>query len=85
MNNHPGRAGPEPPDVPGRGISPLRPPKKEQTRMAPAEALNVWEILHPSDTERAATVEALKEALEEMRAGDIGIPAREFFADLRSK
>ena len=45
----------------------------------------LWEILHPSDTERAATVEALKEALEDMRAGDIGIPAREFFADLRSK
>ena len=26
--------------------------------LTPAEALNVWEILHPSDTERAATVEA---------------------------
>ena len=55
------------------------------TSLTPAEALNVWEILHPSDTERAATVEALKEALEDMRAGDIGIPAREFFANLRSK
>jgi hypothetical protein len=53
--------------------------------LTPAEALNVWEILHPSDTERAATVEALKDALEDMRAGDTGIPAREFFADLRNK
>jgi hypothetical protein len=51
----------------------------------PAEAFDLLETLHPSDAERAATVEALKEALEDMRGGDTGIPARDFFTDLRSK
>jgi hypothetical protein len=51
--------------------------------LSPAEALDLWEIQHPSDEERAATVEALREALDDMRAGDTGIPAREFLAELR--
>jgi hypothetical protein len=53
--------------------------------LTPAEAFDLWETLHPSDAERAATVEALKEALDDMRDGDTGIPARDFFTDLRSK
>ena len=53
--------------------------------LTPADALDLWETLHPSDTERTATVEALKEALGDMRTGDIGIPASDFFAELRSK
>jgi hypothetical protein len=39
----------------------------------------------PSDGEQASTVEALREALDDMRAGDTGIPARKFLAELRRK
>jgi hypothetical protein len=53
--------------------------------LTPAETLELWEIQHPSDEEQAATVEALREALEDMRAGDTGIPVREFLAGLRRK
>jgi hypothetical protein len=53
--------------------------------LTPAETLELWEIQHPSDEEQAATVEALREALDDMRAGDTGVPVREFLADLRRK
>ena len=53
--------------------------------LTPAETVELWEIQHPSDEERAATVEALREALDDMRAGDTGIPAREFLAEVRRK
>ena len=51
--------------------------------LTPAETLDLLESQHPSEEERAARVEALREALDDMRAGDTGIPAREFLADLR--
>ena len=53
--------------------------------LTPAETLALWELQHPSNEERAATVEALREALDDMRAGDTGIPARDFLAELRRK
>lgn len=49
------------------------------------EALFEWELENQTDDERDATVEAVKEALADMRAGDKGIPAREFLAEMRRK
>jgi hypothetical protein len=49
------------------------------------EALGLWDIETQPATEREETVKALKEALDEMRAGDTGIPAREFVAEARRK
>jgi len=49
------------------------------------EALGLWDIENATEDERASTVEAVREALSNMRAGDTGIPAREFIADIRRR
>lgn len=48
------------------------------------EALDLWESENQAD-DRAATVQAVREALDDMRAGDIGVPASEAIAELRRK
>jgi hypothetical protein len=55
------------------------------TSLTPAQCLELWEIENISDEERAAAVEAVREALDDMRAGDTGVPADEFLAELRRK
>jgi hypothetical protein len=49
------------------------------------EALDLWESENQAPAERAATVQALREALDDMRAGDTGIPASEAISELRRK
>jgi hypothetical protein len=49
------------------------------------EVLARWADENESDEERAATVQAVREALADMEAGDTGIPAREAVAELRRK
>jgi hypothetical protein len=49
------------------------------------EALGLWDIENATDDERAATIEAVKDALADMRAGDTGVPARDFLAEIRRK
>jgi len=49
------------------------------------EALGLWDLENASEEDREAAVQALREALDDMRAGDTGIPAREFLADFRRK
>jgi hypothetical protein len=53
--------------------------------LTPAQCLDLWEIENVSDEERAATIVALREAIDDMRAGDSGMPADEFLAGLRRK
>jgi len=55
------------------------------TTLTPSQCLDLWEVENISDEERAATVEALREALDDMWAGDTGMPASEFLAALRRK
>jgi hypothetical protein len=49
------------------------------------EALGLWDLETQPATEREETVQALREALDDMRAGDRGISAREFLAEARRK
>jgi hypothetical protein len=49
------------------------------------EALGLWAIENAPEDERAATVDAVREGLSDMRAGDIGVPAREYLAEIRRK
>ncbi len=49
------------------------------------DALTRWEDENQTMEEHSASVEALREALDDMRSGDTGAPAREFLADLRGK
>ncbi len=44
-----------------------------------------WNCETQSDEERAATVQAVTESLADIKAGYIGIPAREAIAELRKK
>ncbi len=53
--------------------------------LTPEECLVLWEVENESPHERAATVHAVREALDDMRAGDTGIPAREAIAEIRRK
>jgi hypothetical protein len=55
------------------------------SELTPEECLELWEVENESPQERAASVRAVREALDDMRAGDTGIPAREAIAELRRK
>jgi hypothetical protein len=50
-----------------------------------AEALARWEYENATDEEREASIQAIRDALDDMRAGDTGIPAKEAIAELRRK
>ena len=49
------------------------------------EVLARWDSENETAEGRGSTVQALKEALADMDAGDTGIPVREALAQLRSK
>ncbi len=53
--------------------------------LTPEECLELWEVENERPEERAATVQAVREALDDMRAGDTGIPASEAIAEIRRK
>ena len=53
--------------------------------LTPEECLELWVVENESPHERAVTVQAVREALDDMRAGDTGIPAREAVAAIRRK
>ena len=53
--------------------------------LTPEECLELWEVENESPHERAATVKAVREALDDMRAGDTGIAAREAIVEIRRK
>jgi hypothetical protein len=49
------------------------------------EALELWEVENQGHDERAATVRAVREALDEMRAGDTGTPLKDYLAEVRRR
>ncbi len=49
------------------------------------ECLELWEVKNEGPQERAATVQAVREALDDMRAGDTGLPARDAIAEIRRR
>jgi predicted transcriptional regulator len=52
--------------------------------LTPAEALDLWEIQNPSESEEQETVEAIQRGLADVEAGRVR-PAREALAELRRK
>jgi hypothetical protein len=48
-----------------------------------AEALARWEYENATDEEKKASVQGVRDALDDMRAGDTGILAKEAIAELR--
>lgn len=51
--------------------------------LSPEEALDLWRAQQSPATELGATVEALREALVDMDAGDTGQPSDEFIREFR--
>lgn len=52
--------------------------------MTPEEALACWDLANQSDAEREETIRAIREGLEDIKAGRT-YPAEEVMADLRRK
>jgi hypothetical protein len=53
--------------------------------ISPEEAVDQWRAEHPDDTEFTNTVQALREALADMEAGDRGVPLAEFDREFRAR
>jgi len=56
-----------------------------QGDLSPEEALDLWRAENPPEDERTATIRAVEEALEELRAGDTGASIEEFDTDFRQR
>ena len=50
--------------------------------LSPEDALELWRDQHSSEADEDAT-EAIREALEDMAAGDTGVPFEEFDREFR--
>jgi hypothetical protein len=59
--------------------------KSRDGALTPEEALDLWRADHPLSEDFEETVEALREALADMDAGDIGVPLEEFDAEFRAR
>jgi archaellum component FlaC len=53
------------------------------SRVSPEEVLDLWRATHPSKFDFEQDVKAVQEALDDMQAGDGGIPVNEFDAGFR--
>jgi hypothetical protein len=53
--------------------------------LSPEEAVEAWRLENRTAEEYAADVQAIREALEDMDAGDKGIPWDEFDRDFRKR
>lgn len=53
--------------------------------VSPEEALDLWRTQHPSAESDDETAFAVQEALDDMQAGDEGIPVREFDHEFRGR
>jgi hypothetical protein len=56
-----------------------------QVKLSPDEALEVWRLQHRSPEEYAADVQAIREAIADMEAGDTGTPLETFLAEFRKR
>ena len=53
--------------------------------LTPEECVDLWRARNPAYDELYSDVQAVKDALDDMEAGDYGIPLQDFLADLRGK
>ena len=53
--------------------------------ISPEEAVELWRFEHPSPEDHARSVAEIREALDDMEAGDAGRPAGEVLAEIRRK
>jgi len=53
------------------------------TELTPEQAVEQWRAMHPSEDEAADLEAAIQESLDDMEAGEIGIPFEEFKREFR--
>jgi hypothetical protein len=53
--------------------------------LSPEEVLQLWRAEHPVTKDFEETVEALREALDDLEAGEVGRPFAEFDAEFRAE
>ncbi len=51
--------------------------------LSPEDAIDLWRDQHPNQEESAAVVAAVREALDDMAAGDTGMPLEEYDRQFR--
>ena len=56
-----------------------------RTELSPEEALDDWRAAHPAEEDLAESAAAIQHALDDMDAGDTGIPLEEFDRQLRER
>ena len=59
--------------------------KEFGTSASPEEMLDLWRVTRPSETDFRRDVKAVQDAIDEMKAGDLGIPLSEFDSEFRKK
>jgi len=55
------------------------------SKLSPEEVLDLWRAGHPEAKEFRESVQAVKDALDDMDAGDTGIAFDEFIRELRER
>jgi hypothetical protein len=53
--------------------------------LTPEECVDLWRAQNPADEELRAGAAAIKEALDDLEAGDLGVPFSEFMAEFKAK
>jgi hypothetical protein len=53
--------------------------------LSPEECLELWRAQNPSEDQFEAEAQAIREAIDDMRAGDVGQPLREFLMEFRAQ
>jgi hypothetical protein len=59
--------------------------KDFDTSASPEEMLDLWRATHPSEMDFNRDVKAVQDSIDDMKAGDRGIPLQEFDKDFRKK
>jgi hypothetical protein len=53
--------------------------------LSPEECLKLWRAQNPSEDAFEAEAQAIREAIDDMRAGDVGQPLQEFLLEFRAQ
>ena len=59
--------------------------ERGEGEISPEQALDLWRAEHPGPDEFGDTVQALREAIADMEAGDTGVPLDQFDREFRAR
>jgi hypothetical protein len=59
--------------------------ERGEGEISPEQALDLWRAEHPDPDEFGDTVQALREAIADMEAGDSGVPLEQFDQEFRAR